>query len=102
MTTSNGTNMFGAALCRGLILTSALVAALTVQAQQSEQPKPYHNAQGGSDTASCLKEAAQMNAAVIKVGQLGSQKAQNPDLKRFSEQIEADHKRAQDKLETVA
>jgi putative membrane protein len=102
MTTSKKTDMLGAALCRGLILTSALVAALTVQAQQSEQPKPYPNASGGSDTSSCLKEASQMNAAVIKVGQLGSQKAHNPDLKRFSEQIGADHKRAQDKLETIA
>jgi putative membrane protein len=102
VTTSKKTHMLGAALCRGLILTSALAAALTVQAQQSEQPKTYPRAAGGTDTASCLKEAAQMNAAVIKVGQLGSQKAQNPDLKRFSEQIEADHKRAQDKLETIA
>jgi putative membrane protein len=79
-----------------------LVAVLTVQAQQSEQRKSYDKASGVGDTASCLKEAAQMNTAVIKFGQLASEKAQNSDLKQFGEQIEKDHKKAQAKLETIA
>jgi putative membrane protein len=93
---------FGAALGRGIVITGILVAALALQAQESQSQKSQERAAGTTDTATCLKEAAQMNAATIKFGQLGSQKAQNARLKQFSEEIERDHTKAQDKLETIA
>ena len=43
-----------------------------------------------------------MNAATIKFGQLASIKAQNSELKQFGEQLEKDHTKAQEKLETIA
>lgn len=43
-----------------------------------------------------------MNMATIAFGQLGSQKAENAELKRFSQTLQSDHKKAQAKLETVA
>jgi putative membrane protein len=83
---------------RGIIIGSALiVAAFTARAQQTD-----HYKTSAGDTASCLKEAAQMNSAVIKFGQLASEKGQNAELKQFGEQIERDHKRAQTKLEAIA
>jgi len=78
------------------------VGALTLQAQQAERAKSHEHAAVGSDTASCLKEAAQMNSATIKFGQLAAQKAENPELKKFGEEIEKDHTKAQGKLEAIA
>jgi putative membrane protein len=99
----NTTHRFAVALRHGFIMTGALVAALAVQAQQSDPTKGYeHHASKAGETASCLKEIAQMNTASIKAGQLASQKAQSPELKRFAEQLEKDHQKAQDKLETIA
>lgn len=94
------TSIFNGVFCRSLVIAGTLVAAWTAPAQQNARtPIKEHSP---ADTSSCLKEAAQMNSAVIKFGELGSQKAQNPELKRFSEQIERDHKRAQEILETIA
>ena len=88
---------------RGLIITSALVtAALTLHAQENQQRTSAHYTADAGDTASCLKKAAQMNTATIQFGQLASQKAQNPELKQFGEEIEKDHKKAQTKLEAIA
>jgi len=96
MTRNKTADRVSVAIRRAVIITGAFLAtALMVQAQQSEVRKP-------GDTASCLRQAAQMNEATIKFGQLASQKAQNPELKQFGEQMEKDHKRAQTKLESIA
>jgi putative membrane protein len=102
MTRFRTTQAFGTACGRGFIITGALLAALAVQAQESTLPKASEHVSGATDTATCIKEAAQMNAATIKFGQLGSQKAQNAELKQFSEQMEQDHQKSQDKLEAIA
>ncbi len=93
-------------MARGLSVGVALVTALSLHAQQIEHHQSSSEyGKGGTgemDTASCIKQAAQMNMAVIKFGQLAVQRAQNPELKRFGEQIEKDHKKAQERLETIA
>ena len=43
-----------------------------------------------------------MNAATIRFAQLANQKSQNPELKRFAQTIEQDHKKAQVELESLA
>ena len=100
MTISN--ILLGAVLNRGFILTGAVAAALSLQAQQTPSPKPQAHTSGKGDTASCLKEVAQMNMGVIKIAQLGSSKAQNSELKKFTQQLVTDHKHAQDRLEKIA
>jgi len=83
-------------------MTGALAATLAVQAQKAEPTKNYEHASKPGDTASCLKEVAQMNTGSIKAGEMAAQKAQNPELKRFAQQLAKDHQKAQDKLETIA
>jgi putative membrane protein len=85
-----------------IVASLSLVATLTLQAQQGEPRDSHGDARSGTDLASCLKQAAQMNAAVTKFGQLASEKAQNPELKQFGEQLERDHKQAQAKLDAIA
>jgi putative membrane protein len=106
MIQSRTTELLRAAMARGLSLSVALVAALSLHAQQIEHhqssPEPGKGGQGEMDTASCIKQAAQMNMAVVQFGRLAVQRAQNAELKRFGEQIEKDHKKAQERLETIA
>jgi putative membrane protein len=100
--TSRPAEFIGAALCRGFIVTGALVAALTLHAQQAADRKGHEHAASSGDTASCIKECAEMNMASIKFGQLASQKASNPELKQFGQQLQRDHQKAQDKLAKIA
>jgi putative membrane protein len=102
MRLTSTTHPWAAAIARGFVVTGALVAALALQAGDKDHQKPTEHPSGKGDPASCLKEAAYMNTATIKFAQLGSQKAQSSELKRFSDQLERDHKRAQDKLEKIA
>jgi putative membrane protein len=102
MTLHKTVRALGAACGRSVVITGAILTALALQAQESTRPKASEHAAGATDTATCIKEAAQMNAATIKFGQLGSQKAQNAELKQFSEQMEQDHQKAQDRLEAIA
>jgi putative membrane protein len=96
----------GAVFGRGLIIAGSLMAALALQAQQSQQSDQVRSADrpAGShhDTATCIKEAAQMNAATIKFGELGSEKGQNAELKQFAAEMQKDHKQSLEKLEAIA
>lgn len=102
MTQSKTAFHVGAALCRGLILSAALIVALSARAQESQTHKSKDHAERSGDAASCIKHAAQMNMATIKFGQLGADKAQNADLKQFSALIQRDHQKAQEKLANIA
>lgn len=103
----------GAALRRGFLTTGILAAALSVSAQQDNSQSlradrlahetasaPQQHKAG--DETTCINEAAKMNMATIQFAQLAQQKAQNPELKRFSQTLENDHKKAQAKLEKIA
>jgi putative membrane protein len=89
-------NKISAVIGRGIITTAVLAAALALQAQQTQD-----TARAG-DTATCLKEAAKMNITTIKFAQLAAQRAESEELKRFSQTLESDHKRAQTQLEPIA
>jgi putative membrane protein len=46
--------------------------------------------------------AAQSGLAEVQLGQLAAQKASNPDLKAFGQQMFDDHRKANDKLKSIA
>ena len=91
-------------------MASVLATALALQAQDDQSKRDATSSQKSTqqstaragDTTTCVTEAAKMNMATIKFGQLASQKAQNAELKRFGQTLETDHKQAQSKLERIA
>jgi putative membrane protein len=100
-------NKISAVIGRGIITTAVLAAALALQAQQGNVDKPKSDTAAqdparAGDAATCLKEAAKMNLTTIKFAQLAAQKAESEELKRFSQTLESDHKRAQTQLEPIA
>jgi putative membrane protein len=96
----------GSIICRGMIATSLLAAAIGIQAQQSDANKTkregQYNAAKANDPATCISEAAKMNLATIKFAQLAATKSQNAEIKRFSQALERDHKKAQTEVEALA
>jgi putative membrane protein len=98
------------AVCRSLLASGVLFSALALRADQADIDKTKEGAStaattrraGPADTATCIKEAAKMNQGTIRFAQLAAQKAQSPELKRFSQTLEQDHKKAQAELETIA
>jgi putative membrane protein len=96
-------NTLAAVFSRGIITAGAVVAALALHAgDDASKSSEHHTALKGSDTAAFVKEAANMNNAVIKAAQLASEKAQNSELKEYAQTLEKSHKKAQDKLEKIA
>jgi putative membrane protein len=97
-------------ISRGLAASAVLLTALAIRADQNgfDTRKDAAGAPATAETAkqndpaTCIREAAKMNEGTIQFAQLAQQKAQNPELKRFGQTLEQDHKRAQLKLETIA
>lgn len=96
------------AFCRGILTAGVLATAVALQAdepgldQSKRDATSAHKKAGAGDTTTCVTEAAKMNLATIKFGQLASQKAQNAELKRFGQTLATDHQQAQAKLERIA
>jgi len=92
-------NRFCSAVLGGLLA----LLPVAVQAQTSGQ----HMDQGASkmmtsaDTHFAMK-AAQGGMAEVKLGQLAADKASNPDVKAFGQQMVDDHTKANDQLKSVA
>jgi putative membrane protein len=94
------------------IVVSGMVAgSLAAYADQSDQKTAdytkkdaaaLHAKAGATDTTSLVKDAAQMNLATIRFGELAGEKAQDPKLKQFAQTLQQDHKRAQSELESIA
>ena len=81
-----------AAICRGVITISIiLTTASALRANADDVGKAKYDATSSKqnarsdDTATCLNKAAKMNMATIKVAELAAQKAENAELKRFSQ-----------------
>jgi putative membrane protein len=55
-----------------------------------------------SSDAKFAMKAAQGGMAEVQLGQLAAQKASNPDVKAFGQQMVDDHSKANDKLKSVA
>jgi putative membrane protein len=96
-------NRFGACLSGAVFTGLLLLAPMAAQAQDSGQ----HMDQGASkmmksaDTHFAV-EAAQGGMAEVKLGQLAAEKASNPDVKAFGQQMVDDHTKANDQLKSVA
>jgi putative membrane protein len=97
----------GAMVWRGFVVMGVTMGALAIRAddkdsKDSKQSAASTRSAKAGDTETCIKEAAKMNMAVIKVAQLAGQKAENPELKRFAQTLEQDHKKAQKDVESLA
>jgi putative membrane protein len=79
-----------------------------------QQPMPSHNQTANTQTdtgsdkmmkspdAKFAMKAAQGGMAEVQLGQLAAQKASNPDVKAFGQQMVDDHTKANDQLKSVA
>lgn len=53
-------------------------------------------------TAEFIKQAARNNEMEVALGQIGARKAQDPSLRTFSQQVQQDHSRANQRLKPIA
>src|SRR5688572_18539415 len=93
---------------QGAIVGGVLAAGLMfiAVAPRADDKDPSKVAAGkltkATDPETCIKEAAKMNNATIRFSELAAQKAQSPELKRFAQTLEQDHRKAQTDLEAIA
>jgi putative membrane protein len=82
----------------------------TMQQQQQQQMGANQGTQTDSGSNKMMKssdarfamKAAQGGMAEVQLGQLAAQKASNPDVKAFGQQMVDDHTKANDQLKSVA
>ncbi len=91
------------------VLMVTTVAALTTFATSGRAQSQSSSATAGStsgktdrQSAKFIKEAAEDNDMEIAMAEIGSQKAQNPDLKNFCQQLQQDHTQANQQLQPIA
>ena len=81
-----------------IIIVALASWAVSVPAQTQTAPP----AKADSKTTDFIKEAAKINDSEIALGELGARKAENPDLKAFSQQMQQDHTQANQQLQPIA
>jgi putative membrane protein len=97
-------------ISRGFTASAVLLTALAIRADQNgfDTRKDAAGAPATAETANqkdpatCIKQAVKINQGTIQFAQLGQQKGQNAELKRYAQTLEQDHMRAQAKLQTIA
>jgi putative membrane protein len=93
----------GTIICRGFVALALTAGALALRADDTgKKESATAGAAKAGDAETCLQEAAKMNMTTIKFAELASQKAQNPELKRFAQTLQQDHQKAQKDLEALA
>jgi putative membrane protein len=103
-TTTAMKSRFGVCLS-GAVFTGLLLLAPV--AAPSQDSSGQHMDQGASkmmksaDTHFAM-QAAQGGIAEVKLGQLAAEKAANPDVKAFGQQMVDDHTKANDQLKSIA
>jgi putative membrane protein len=94
-----------------ILVAAGIAASWNSRADENESSKARNESSSSTrqgpgasatDQQTQVKEAAQMNMAVIKVSELASRKAQNAQLKQFASRLQQDHKQAQKDLEQIA
>src|SRR5436305_10378664 len=87
--------------CRSFLgmLAVGLLALAPVYAQKSQENSA--NRMGSADQTFVTK-AAHGGLAEVKLGTLATQKAENPDVKAFGQQMVDDHSKANDELKQLA
>jgi putative membrane protein len=87
-----------------VVLTGLLaISPLAVWAQDANQHMDHgaNKMMKSADTHFAI-EAAQGGMAEVKLGQLAADKASNPDVKAFGQQMVDDHTKANDQLKSIA
>ncbi len=92
--------VLGTAGCAGLFLLSA--AAITAQNTSSQQMDNGAKKMAKSADTTFAMKAAQGGMAEVQMGKLAADKATNPDVKAFGQQMVDDHSKANDDLKSVA
>ena len=74
----------------------------TTNTNRTASPSPARSATLTESDRNFLMEAAQGGMAEVELGRLASQKAQNPEVKRFGERMVTDHSKANGELKQLA
>jgi putative membrane protein len=99
VTIRGNTYLFVAALAGCFGITSIVVHAQDTSSQKMDQGSS--KMMKSADTAFAMK-AAQGGMAEVQMGKLAAEKATNPDVKAFGQQMVDDHTKANDDLKSVA
>ena len=83
-------------------MTAIFVTTMAFAAYAGDAARPTRVAMGGSDTQKFFEEAASANKLEVEVGRLAAQRATNPQLKSFGQQMVTDHTKASLELQTLA
>jgi putative membrane protein len=92
-------------ICRGLVAASVLTATLALRAEDDDAASSKSESSASSrarDPETVIKQVSELNTATIKFGQLASQKAENPELKRYGQTVLKERQKAQSDLEKIA
>jgi putative membrane protein len=84
--------------------TTAILFMTTMAfaAYAGDADRPMQVAMGGNDTQKFFEQAASANKFEVEVGRLAAQKASNPQLKAFGQQMVTDHTKASQELQSLA
>lgn len=86
-----------------LITAVATMAAMTARADdQTTSGSTSTHSKGDSKTISFIKDAAKDNNMEVAMAEVGAQKATNPELKSFCQQLQQDHTQANQQLQPLA
>lgn len=82
-------------------MTAIFVTTMAFAAYAGDAARPTQVAMSGNDTQKFFEEAASANKLEVEVGRLAAQKASNPQLKSFGQQMVTDHTKASLELQTL-
>ncbi len=93
-----------------VLTTAAALTAFGTAARAQSQQNQYSGStdvgssqtKADSKTTKFIKEAAEGNDSEIAMAEVGARKAQNPELKKFCEQLQQDHTQANQQLQPIA
>lgn len=91
-------------LKKTLLLTAiaTMAAAMTARADDQTTAGTTATTKADSKTISFIKNAAKDNNMEIAMAEVGAQKATNPELKSFCQQLQQDHTQANQQLQPLA
>lgn len=82
--------------------TNLMSANRTANGTTNSNANANANKEVSSDDKEFMNKAAQGGMAEVKLGELASTKAQNPDVKAFGQKMVTDHGKANDELKAIA
>jgi putative membrane protein len=92
-----------AILACGAVLSAGAYAQTPTPAPTKDTGTPANKSPSGMPTdANFLKTMANGGMAEVEVGKLATEKAMNPDVKKFAQQMVDDHSKTNEKVKTLA